>query len=244
MQAQKVQHRWPQHDQWQQHGGVRQGWLLILALVFAFALLPQSGQAATGDLLVNGNFEGGFAPQEHCRWRSDLYGVDVGVGWNCFTNMGAARYGFYAEKWPPVIADGQTSQLIEINTWGLQHGDNDRYAGIYQSVATVPGTAYRLSLKGIIRSTNPDGDPWRYRVQVGYLAGPDSDWRHVTNWTDAGWDKYYSRTEPGAFSEYQRTFGATSPQTTIFIRVWKKWGLTNEEINVNFDSIALTPVGS
>jgi hypothetical protein len=201
-------------------------------------LLPSNSQAATGEKLVNGNFEAGFLQQPTCRWRSDLYGIDVGKGWNCFTNQGAARYGFYGDTWSPVVADGNFSQLIEINTWGLLSADNDRYAGIYQTVPTVAEAEYRLSLRGMIRTTKLDGDPWRYRVQVAYLPGVDRDWRDVKNWIDVGWDKYYLRTEPGAFSDYQTTLRPTSEQTTLFIRVWKKWGLVNEEIDVNLDMIS------
>jgi hypothetical protein len=167
----------------------------------------------------------------------------VGAGWTCFTNQGAARYGFYADAWSPVVADGQYSQLIEINTWGLESGDNDRYAGIYQTVATHPGTLYRLSLRGMIRTTNLEGDPWRYRVEVGSLPGVRNDWRDVQNWSDVGWDTYYPRTEPGAFSEFQTVIRPTSDTITLFIRVWKKWGLTNEELNVNLDAITLVKLG-
>jgi hypothetical protein len=224
--------------------------LFTLALLTFVMLLPSSAQAADG-VLVNGNFEGGFVRQEGCRWRSDLYEVEVGAGWNCFTNRGAARYGFYNDRWSPVVAEGQSSQLIEINTWGLENGDNDRYAGIYQTVATVAGAEYRLSLRGMIRTTNfipdrgidplddPIVDKWRYRVQVGSLPGANGDWRTVTNWTDVGWDTYYLRTEPGMFSDYTGIIRAESDQTTLFIRVWKKWGLTNQELNVNLDSISL-----
>ncbi|MCC6169769.1 MAG: hypothetical protein IT329_21305 [Caldilineaceae bacterium] len=206
-------------------------------------ILPRGSQAATDQALVNGSFEGDFVNQPGCRRRSDVYETNVGAGWTCFTNRGAARYGFYADTWSPVVADGQVSQLIEINTWGLEHGDNDRYAGIYQTVPTVAGAEYRLSLRGMIRTTNLDGDPWRYRVQVGYLPGTARDWREVTNWTDVGWDTYYPRTQPGAFSDYQTILRPDSNQTTLFIRVWKKWGLTNEELNVNLDAITLVNLG-
>jgi hypothetical protein len=216
--------------------------LVMMALMFIVGL-PSKSHAAPEQVLLNGSFEGGFVSQEHCRWRSDLYAVDVGAGWTCFHNHGAARYGFYADAWSPVVADGNYSQLIEVNTWGLPSANNDRYAGIYQTVSTVPGATYRFSMRGMIRTTNLEGDPWRYRVQVGYLEGPGRDWRDVENWTDVGWDTYYSRTEPGAFSEYQTTFQPTSKQVTIFIRVWKKWGLTEEEIDVNLDSIRLVKVG-
>jgi hypothetical protein len=202
-----------------------------------------SGQAAIAQTLVNGSFEGGFVNQPACRWRSDVFETNVGAGWTCFTNRGAARYGFYADTWPPVVADGQVSQLIEINTWGLESGDNDRYAGIYQTVPTLAGAEYRLSLRGMIRTTNLEGDLWRYRVQVGHLPGTAADWRMVTNWTDVGWDTYYPRTQPGVFSDYQTTLIPASDQTTLFIRVWKKWGLTNEEVDVNLDAITWVRLG-
>jgi hypothetical protein len=222
----------------------RHGWrtallLLVIAAGVVIAALPHTSHASTPPTLINGSFEGGFVNQPVCRWRSDLYETNVGAGWRCFTNFGAARYGFYADAWPPVVADGQTSQLIEINTWGLESGDNDRYAGIYQTVPTSPGADYQFSMRGMIRTTKLDGDAWRYSVQVGYLEGGDTDWRNVKNWTDVGWNTYYPRTEPGVFNEYQTVLTPESDQITLFIRVWKKWGLTNEEIDVNLDAISL-----
>ena len=32
---------------------------------------------------------------------------------------------------------------------------------------------------------------------------------------------------------------AESDYVTIYIRAWKKWGVANEEIDINFDSISL-----
>lgn len=227
----------------------QRGWravLILLVLCGALAaatMLVHAGEAVADQALLNGSFEGGFENQPACRWHSDVYETNVGAGWTCFTNRGAARYGFYADGWPPVVADGQVSQLIEINTWGLESGDNDRYAGIYQTVPVVAGAEYRLSMRGMIRTTNLDGDAWRYRVQVGSLPGAAQDWRMVTNWTDVGWDTYYARTDPGVFSEYQTTLTAQSDQITLFIRVWKKWGLTNEELDVNLDAISLVKLG-
>lgn len=216
--------------------------LLLVAVLVTMGLLPQRSVAAQGGVLVNGSFEAGFVEQPHCKWRSELYGFEVGAGWGCFHNQGAARYGFYADQWAPVVADGSTSQLIEINTWGLEYGSNDRYAGIYQTVKTEPLARYRLSMRGMIRTTALEGDEWRYRVQVGHLNEADGDWRDVTNWRDVGWDTYYPRTEPGKFSDYTETFTVAGEQATVFIRVWKKWGITNEEIDVNFDAISLVKV--
>ena len=72
-------------------------------------------------------------------------------------------------------------------------GDNDRYAGISQTVRVVKGAKYKFSLRGMIRTSNQEGDPWRYSVQVGYLDGPNADRRDVENWTDVGWNTYYDR---------------------------------------------------
>lgn len=218
--------------------------LFLIALVALLVTPPQTSHASgPHQPLINGSFEGGFVDQPVCRWRSE-YETTVGAGWRCFHNFGAARYGFYADEWASVVADGQVSQLIEINTWGLESGDNDRYAGIYQTVHTIPGAAYQLSMRGMIRTTNMEGDEWRYRVEVGYLDGKKAgtDWRRVQNWTDVEWNTYYPRTEPGSFSDYQAIVRPNTNQVTIFIRVWKKWGLTNEEIDVNLDAISFVLV--
>src|SRR5262245_8687975 len=87
---------------------------LILATVTTAQLLaaPQAtGNNPKGNLLVNGNFEGGFLYLDGCG--------HVGVGWSCFTNNGQTNYGFYDDQWPPVVAKGDHSQLIEINTKNL-----------------------------------------------------------------------------------------------------------------------------
>ncbi len=195
------------------------------------------GGAASADasnvmnVVKNGSFEGGFESQPGCGM--------VGAGWTCFTNGGAAAYGFYDDMWAPVVADGEHSQLIEINTKGLVAPDADRYAGIYQTVKVKPGEVYKLSLKGMIRTTNFEGDPWRYRVEVGYTHGGHGDWQQVMNWQDVGWDEYFPRTEPGNFSGFMGQIKAKEEALTLYIRVWKKWGVPNQELDVNLDAISL-----
>jgi hypothetical protein len=211
----------------------------ILLLGLLALLLPAPLQAAGPNLLANGSFEAGFVEAPGCG--------HVAVGWRCFTNRGAVTYGFYDDQWPPVVADGAHSQLIELNTYRYIVGaDNDRYAGLAQTVQVTPGAQYRLTLSGMIRSTslNSQDDPWRYRVQVGTLAGGDGDWRKVRNWSDVGWNDYYARTAPGAFSRSTTLFVPQTDTLTIFIRVWKKWGMPQEELNVNLDAISLTQVAT
>lgn len=220
---------------------IRDGWraglfsgltIVVLLLALFEGILPGKADA---NLLVNGNFEHGFSFRDRCG--------DVGLGWSCFTNGGQAVYGFYDEQWDPVVADGEHSQLIEINTKGLGAGTDNRYAGIFQTVRLTPGTAYQIALRGMIRSTTDESeklDPWRYRVQFGWTLGRRADWRAVSNWVDAGWDVYDNRLAPGAFNDFRAKFIAQEGYVTVYIRVWKKWGTVGEEIDINFDSIALT----
>jgi LysM repeat protein len=203
----------------------------IVASLVTGALWPARTQASLTNVLYNGGFEQGFSSQGGCG--------AVGSGWQCFTNGGAANYGFYDDEWERVVSEGRHSQLIEMNTKGIMVGDADRYAGIYQTVPVVSWGDYALSLKGIIRTTSQAGDPWRYRVQVGWSFGAYPDWTQVTNWQDVGWDKYYPRMEPGNFSSFLTQFRAEAEYVTVYIRVWKKWGVPNEELNVNFDAISL-----
>jgi hypothetical protein len=206
--------------------------LVVVAILALVAAMPAITSASEMDALGNGGFEQGFRQVDGC-------GV-VGNHWDCFTNGGAANYGFYDDQWASVVYEGKSSQLIEINTKGMAAGDNDRYAGISQTARVVPGRPYKLSLRGIIRTTNLGGDPWRYSVQVGWLNKPQGDWRNVTNWTDVGWNSYYNRTEPGAFSAFQTQLVPDSEVITLFVRVWKKWGVAYEEVDVNLDAISLT----
>jgi len=206
--------------------------LVVVASLALVAAMPAITSASAVDVLANGGFEQGFQPIGGCG--------DVGSQWDCFTNGGAANYGFYDDQWASTVYEGKHSQLIEINTKGLAAGDNDRYAGISQTARVVAGEAYKLSLRGMIRSTSTEGDPWRYSVQVGWVDGPQASWKDVKNWQDVGWNTYFSRTEPGGFSAFQSQLVPDAEVITLFVRVWKKWGVASEELDVNLDAIELT----
>ena len=107
----------------------------------------------------------------------------------------------------------------------------------------VDWAEYTLALKGMIRTTVHTGDPWRYRVQVGWSQGATADWTKVTNWADVGWDTYYDRAAPGGFGTYITKFMAEAEYVTVYVRVWKKWGVPEETIDVTFDAITLTGRG-
>ncbi len=203
----------------------------VLTSLVSVAVWPATTSASNVDVLANGGFEQGFSSQAGCGM--------VGSGWQCFTNGRAANYGFYDDQWERTVAAGRHSQLIEINTNGILLGDPDRYAGIYQTVPVLNWSQYLLNFSGMIRTTNMDGDPWRYRVQVGWTFGPNANWQSVSNWKDVGWDTYYERTNPGSFQSFGTTLQAEADYVTIYIRAWKKWGVGNEEIDINFDAISL-----
>lgn len=210
------------------------GVALVLALIATMVLSSASGLAMTDqEMLVNGNFEHGFTMQPGCG--------AVGSGWGCFTNGGSVVYGFYDDQWAAVRADGQHSQLIELNTMQFAASESDRYAGIYQTVKLVKGETYTLKLSGLMRERNPDPaeDPYRYRVQWGYTADGATDWTKVTNWAELPWDKIDERTAPSGLQSYATKFQAPSSQITLFFRVWKKWGTVYKELDVNLDAISL-----
>ena len=214
------------------------GVALALALLGSLVLGVAVGVANSSvELLVNGNFEGGFRNVPGCGM--------VGNGWGCFTNGGTVDYGFYDDQWGPVVADGKNSQLIELNTVKYAASEADRYAGIYQTAKLVPGATYTFKVSGLMRERNPDPneDKYRYRVQWGYTADGSTDWTHVTNWVELPWDKIDNRTAPTGLQDYATTFQAPSKKITLFIRVWKKWGTPYRELDVNLDAISLTGKG-
>jgi LysM repeat protein len=196
---------------------------------------PVDGACYAEDRVYNGNFEAGFNP---------IALGHVGKGWGYFTNGGAANYGFYDDQWPPVVAEGKHSQLIEINTKGVFPADGDRYAGIYQHIGHLkPGQTYELTVKGMLRGAGNDADPYRFEAQWGYNVDGDSDWTHVKNWTGMDLGKIYPRTEPGAMGVYRVRFTAPAKSIVLFVRGWSKWGISEMEFDLNVDAIQVRGCG-
>jgi hypothetical protein len=165
----------------------------------------------------------------------------VGSGWQWFHNHGEADYGYADDTWKPVVHDGEHSQLIEVNTSCHGGSQGDRYAGIYQTVAVVPGETYELSLQGMLRALedDPDRGDFGYRVQYGIDYGGGTDWTIVDNWVEIPWNTVYPRLSPGTMGAYSANVSATSPRLTLFLRGWKKWGTACSELLVNLDAISL-----
>ena len=75
--------------------------LAIVAGTVTLAAWPAPTRASYMNVLANGGFEEGFSSQGGCGM--------VGAGWQCFTNGGAANYGFYDDQWDRTVAEGATA---------------------------------------------------------------------------------------------------------------------------------------
>jgi hypothetical protein len=202
---------------------------LLLSLIIASSV---PGLAATKpvEILSNGGFEEGF------------YTAPVGAvgnGWGWFTNGGRVNYGFSDDQWDKVVFEGEHSQRIEMNTFGISDASTDRFVGIYQSVEVVAGETYNVDLRRLIRSNRQRGDRWAYMIQVGWTDGKTADWTAVSQWLDAPRSTFYPRGEPGNFRRFRTTITPQDSSGTLYIRIWKKWGHSDVGVDVNLDAISL-----
>lgn len=166
------------------------------------------------NVILNGGFEEGFQAE-----------FGVGFGWGGFSN-GNAVVGWKGETWEQAVVAGESAQMIEIaNSMEL-----DRYAGIYQTVAVVPGEQYRLTINGIIRSDEGDIElsDYGYRLQYAIDQSGGSSWELLPGeaWVELPWDEQPLYDPPdGAYriDSYETTITAEGDTLTLFIRGWKKW---------------------
>jgi hypothetical protein len=197
----------------------------IVAVVLGLLVIVPV-QGADPNLIKNGGFEEGFSG-------------GVGVGWGSFSNGGNASYGFRSDGWEPVLADGKASQLIVIKTGA---GEGDRYAGIYQTVPVVAGTTYKLTIHGMVRSTEGSvgASGYGYRLQwaIDYNGGTDWQSLEPDAWHELDWYEWPLDTS-GYLETFEGNVQATSGKLTLFIRAWKKWAEPSTEGSYNLDGISL-----
>ena len=210
---------------------------LFIALTVALAILLATGIVSTmagssnGELIKNGDFENGFRMVDGCGM--------VGVDWGCFTTGGAGGYGFYDDAWGPVVATGAHAQLIEINTKEIG-GDQNRTAGIYQTVSVIPGRTYTLSFNGMIRATDfaDGGDPWRYVMLVGFTHNGSANWADAqVQEVDVG--PIQDRLNPTQYYNVKLNITAQGDQLTVFIAGRMKWGDWYKEVDFDVDTVSL-----
>ncbi len=208
---------------------------LALVVMLSVAIITTlAGSYQVGELLFNGGFEQGFVAQEGCGM--------AGNGWGCFTTGGRGGYGFYDEGWDRAVASGNHAQLIEINTKD-DFGDENRMAGIYQTVEVIPGETYTLSLQGMIRANDLDagGDPWRYVMEVGFSHDGGDDWSQaVVQEIDVG--PIQDRVDPSEYYSAKVQVTAQSHWLTVFISGRMKWGDWRREVDFDVDNVSLMGV--
>ena len=190
--------------------------VIILLLIYmpAPAFSQQIEASTLQNLIVNGGFEGGFQ-EEH----------GIGYGWGGFSN-GNAVVGWTFDDWAPVVAEGSYSQQIQIK----DALDQNRYAGMYQTVSVVPAEQYKLSVSGMIRSEEGSVElsDYGYRLQyaIDYKGGTSWELLPEDAWKEFPWDEQAlddSSNKTYEFDTFETTITAESERLTIFIRGWKKW---------------------
>lgn len=188
--------------------------MLILFLFNMPAPVFSQDNVESQNVILNGGFEEGFQPE-----------FGVGFGWGGFSN-GNAVVGWNSETWEQAVVAGESAQMIEIaNSMEL-----DRYAGIYQTMAVVPGEQYRLTINGIIRSDEGDIElsDYGYRLQYAIDQRGGSSWELLPDqaWVELPWDEQPLYDPPNGVyrvDSYETTITAESDTLTLFIRGWKKW---------------------
>ncbi|MGB8646011.1 MAG: hypothetical protein WCF84_12295 [Anaerolineae bacterium] len=190
--------------------------------------------SAPVEFLRNGNFEQGF-------------GADgLANEWHTFNNSGAqVQYATRDETWPQAVLEGNHAQSLVLSTVGASGAPGDRITGLCQDVrGLAPGTDYTLALNGLIRLTEGAKRPdnWSYMVQWGSLPGADvncAGWASVTEWHTIPWNTLYYKGSPGPYSSYTSTLTAPANQTTLYLRLWKKWPTDGLEVNLTLDALSL-----
>ncbi|MEM7347173.1 MAG: hypothetical protein AAF485_23285 [Chloroflexota bacterium] len=202
---------------------------ILIGLLYIPAPVLSQQDGNIQNLIVNGGFEDGI--QE---------GFGVGYGWGGFSN-GQAVVGWNSDTWDKVVVEGQAAQLIQIEN----ASERDRYGGLYQTIAVVPGQQYKLTIKGLIRSEEGSiaASDYGYRLQfaVDYSGGTTWELLPGDAWQELSWDEqplYIPESDSYRIDTYDTTITATGDTLTLFVRGWKKW-VDNGTGIYNLDEISL-----
>jgi len=186
-------------------------------------LPPPTSTPQPTELLTNGNFEEDFGED------------GVAVGWNKFSNGGAA-FGWSDDMWDLVAWEGEHSQLLAI----IDPTQNDRYVGIYQTVDVVSGQPYELTLHGLVRANTPQ-EQYGHRLYWGVDYEGHADWQAVGNWVELSWDQQPRVAKSFTVNEYTTVITPTGKSLTLFLRGHSKWPRYSEA-NFNLDGLSLRGV--
>ena len=180
--------------------------------VYGFAV---STPPPPGSALVNGGFE------------ASTGGNDVGQGWTAFSSAGYdANFNVVNDP----SHGGSSAQEI----FSPQPSTNDQFAGVYQAIATNPGTSY------VVRAWNqtsfPGGHQWDHiaRLGIDLSGGTDFQAGSVT------WYEFDSAKQIWHQLEFDAT--ATGTAMTVFLQSWHKWA-SGGNAWAWFDDVQVTAAG-
>ncbi len=204
--------------------------IVIIGLLYMPLPVFSQSVADTQNLILNGDFEAGFQA-EH----------GVGYEWGAFSN-GGALVGWQPDSWEKVTAAGEYAQMIEIK----DSTEQNRYAGIFQTVAVLPGETYQLTIQAVVRSSEGDItlSDYGYRLQYAIDYSGNTAWELLPAeaWVELPWDEQPLKSSVDTVyrrDSYQTTVTAQGETLTLFIRGWKKW--VNNGVGLfDLDEISLT----
>jgi len=165
--------------------------------------------------LVNGDFE------------SSTPGSPVGTGWTAFSSTG---YGASFAVASDQVHGGSLAQRVT----SAQPSSPDKYAGVYQVVATEPGRTY--TVRAWNRTRFPGGNAWDQIGRLGIdLTGATSFLAASVTWKELDSAK-------DVWHPVEQNVTATGSAMTIYLQSWRKWASGGDSL-AWFDDVQVVGEG-
>lgn len=190
---------------------------LLLLLLGAFAL-PVFSQ----NLVVNGDFEGGF---------SSVGGETIANSWSWW-DAGTVNslYPGSTHFWQVAGVPGNAQRIIS----GLIAGQSFR-GGIYQVVSgTIPGVPHTLSFDYLVAGTTNPNDGQQRRIGYDLTGGTDPDSASIV------WVVQEDATGDKPWQHFETSIVPTGTSVTIWTRVGIYWPVVTTSMDI--DNVSLVPV--
>lgn len=190
---------------------------LLLLLLGAFAL-PVFSQ----NLVVNGDFEGGF---------SSVGGETIANSWSWW-DAGTVNslYPGSTHFWQVAGVPGNAQRIIS----GLIAGQSFR-GGIYQVVSgTIPGVPHTLSFDYLVAGTTNPNDGQQRRIGYDLTGGTDPNSASIV------WVVQEDATGDKPWQHFATSIVPTGTSVTIWTRVGIYWPVATTIMDI--DNVSLVPV--
>ncbi len=204
---------------------------LALLMAFLSFLLPVMPAAAVPvECLFNGDFTAGYGPD------------GIPLGWARFQQGSGASL-----RWTADLLSGSAQAsgrpLLTLSVLGRQGRPDVLRLGLRQPVQVVPGQAYRLTLRGVLRCSGGSAlsSDCGYRPQWALVPGggdqppPEDAWRTVPL-VPAG---------PGAWRvEHTQVLVPRAPLVTLFVALAQAEGPDADWAGLTLESVSLVGPGA